>query len=59
MKAYCPSCSRDYPPDTEYEGPILCYDCTKLGDKKHEHSELDVQEELQKNIDKTIKRSMR
>ena len=50
---YCPSCMKA----KEHFG--ICDQCVERRDKKIEHSEVDVQEELQRNIDKTIRNSMR
>lgn len=51
--SYCPSCMKP----RETFG--ICNECIERRDKKVEHSEVDVQEAIQRNIDKTIRRSMR
>lgn len=50
---YCPSCMK------AKDKFGICEDCVARRDKKIEHSEFDVQEQIQKNIDKTIRNSMR
>jgi len=59
-KIYCPSCgqSREAKLDETYPFKI-CDSCIDHRDKDHSHSEEDVQNEIQKNIDKTIKNSIR
>lgn len=48
---YCPSCQ-----DTKEEDdrtkvvPRICDDCIKYRDTSHEHSEEDIQKEIQKNL---------
>lgn len=49
LKTVCPSCQKEY---EEYQGfsTILCADCVTVRDKRTEHSEEDVQKEIQKYL---------
>ena len=62
MKAYsyCPSCQKQYTDEeATHSGPLICSSCVEARDKKIEHSEEDVQEEVKRQIDDTIRRSWR
>lgn len=57
-KVYCPSCGV-----SKIEKSVssfrICESCIEFRDKKYNHSEKDIQSEMQRNIDKTIRRSYR
>lgn len=54
-RGYCPSCQEE-----NEDGIVrICSDCIERRDKDYNHTEEDVQEKLQRDIDKTIRRSVR
>lgn len=62
MKKYsfCPSCQKQYTDaEVTHNGPLVCSECVEKRDKKIEHTEEDVQEEIKRQIDNTIRRSYR
>lgn len=61
-KITCPSCGISREPEegesTDFKFK-LCDSCIEFRDGKKSHSEEDVQEQIQRDIDKTIRRSYR
>lgn len=60
--SFCPSCQKTYD-DHEithnHYGPLICDECVEKREIKHNHSEEDVQDEVKRGIDQTIRRSYR
>ena len=58
--SYCPSCQNQYTKEeVTHSGPLICSKCVELRDKKIIHTEEDVQEEIKRLIDDTIRKSWR
>ena len=59
-KVYCPSCGQSRQADSgDTYSFKICDTCITFRDKSHNHSEIDVQNEIKRNIDKTIRHSVR